>query len=177
MFRPRSEGRRDPKERPRRRLTYANITATLALVLAIGGGSAYAAKHFLVNSTKQIAPSVLKKLHGANGTNGTNGTNGATGATGATGTPGTNAATNVVEEENTGTILANSTGFVIATCPAGTKPTGGGGDDIGDATAVIYQDGPYLAGGSGSVPTGWEVYYKTGADAITAYAYAICASP
>jgi hypothetical protein len=42
-------------------LTYANVTATLALVLAMSGG-ALAAKHYLVNSTKQIDPKVLKSL-------------------------------------------------------------------------------------------------------------------
>lgn len=45
----------------RRHLTYANVTATLALVLAMSGG-AFAAKHYLVNSTKQIDPKVLNSL-------------------------------------------------------------------------------------------------------------------
>jgi hypothetical protein len=45
----------------RRHLTYANVTATLALVLAMSGG-AFAAKHYLVNSTKQIDPKVLDSL-------------------------------------------------------------------------------------------------------------------
>jgi len=74
------EGRRRP-----RRLGYANITATLALVLALGGGTAWAAHHYLITSTAQIKPSVVQSLRGQNGANGTNGTAGATGATGATG--------------------------------------------------------------------------------------------
>jgi hypothetical protein len=45
----------------RRHLTYANVTATLALVLAMSGG-AFAAKHYLIGSTSQISPSVLKSL-------------------------------------------------------------------------------------------------------------------
>jgi len=45
----------------RRNLTYANVTATLALVFAMSGG-ALAAKHYLVNSTKQINPTVIKSL-------------------------------------------------------------------------------------------------------------------
>ena len=78
--------------------SYANIAATLALVLAVAGGTAYAAQRYVITSTKQIAPSVLKKLHGAqgrrgsvgtNGTNGTNGPNGAAGPTGPTGIGGT----------------------------------------------------------------------------------------
>jgi hypothetical protein len=50
-------------------LSYANVTATLALVFAMSGG-ALAANHYLVNSTEQINPKVLKKLKGATGTTG-----------------------------------------------------------------------------------------------------------
>ncbi len=51
-------------------------------------GGAYAAKKYLITSTKQISPSVLKSLKGANGRNGANGANGAAGAPGATGPTG-----------------------------------------------------------------------------------------
>jgi hypothetical protein len=68
-----------------KRLTYANVVATLALVFAMGG-SAVAAKHYLVNSTKQINPKVLKKLKGHNGQNGKTGPTGPAGpATGPAG--------------------------------------------------------------------------------------------
>jgi len=71
----------------RRRLSYANVTATLALVFAMSGG-ALAANHYLINSTKQINPKVLKKLVGKAGATGAPGVTGATGATGATGPQG-----------------------------------------------------------------------------------------
>jgi hypothetical protein len=71
----------------RKRLSYANVTATLALVFAMSGG-ALAANHYLINSTKQINPKVLKKLTGKTGANGTNGATGATGAVGPAGSPG-----------------------------------------------------------------------------------------
>ena len=45
----------------RRKLTYANVTATLALVFAMSGG-ALAAKHYLLNSTSQVNPRVLHAL-------------------------------------------------------------------------------------------------------------------
>jgi hypothetical protein len=48
-------------ELARKRLTYANVAATLALVFSMTGG-ALAAKHYLINSTGQINPKVLKKL-------------------------------------------------------------------------------------------------------------------
>jgi hypothetical protein len=71
----------------RRRLSYANVTATLALVFAMSGG-AMAANSYLINSTKQINPKVLKKLTGKPGKNGIAGANGATGTAGATGATG-----------------------------------------------------------------------------------------
>jgi hypothetical protein len=71
----------------RKRLSYANVTATLALVFAMSGG-AMAANHYLITSTKQINPKVLKKLKGAQGPQGLNGALGPVGATGATGPAG-----------------------------------------------------------------------------------------
>ncbi|MGH2878777.1 MAG: collagen-like triple helix repeat-containing protein [Solirubrobacteraceae bacterium] len=89
---------------------------TLALVFAMTGG-AYAAKKYLITSTKQISPKVLKQLEGkagpagaqgpagpagpqgnpgAPGKDGTNGTNGEKGAA------GTNGKSVVVEEETAG---------------------------------------------------------------------------
>jgi hypothetical protein len=49
-----------------KRITYANVAATLALVFSMSGG-ALAATHYLINSTKQISPKVLKKLKGPRG--------------------------------------------------------------------------------------------------------------
>ena len=86
----------------RSRITYVNVAVTVALVFAMTGG-AYAAKKYLITSTKQIRPSVLKSLQGkagpagatgapgpagvqgpagANGKDGTNGKDGAAGASG-----------------------------------------------------------------------------------------------
>jgi hypothetical protein len=67
----------------RRRLTYANVVATLALVFSMSGG-ALAANHYLISSTKQISPKVLKKLKGNRGPTGL------TGPQGKEGTPGKN---------------------------------------------------------------------------------------
>jgi hypothetical protein len=68
-------------------LTYANVAMTLALVFAMTGG-AYAAKHYLITSTKQISPKVLKALKGANGANGTAGLAGPAGPGGPQGPAG-----------------------------------------------------------------------------------------
>ncbi len=77
----------------RRRFTYANVVATLALVFAMSSG-AYAASKFLITSTKQIKPSVLASLKGKAGANGAPGVAGPAGpqgpggAAGKDGTPG-----------------------------------------------------------------------------------------
>ncbi len=75
----------------RRHLSYANVVATMALVFAMSGG-ALAASHYLITSTKQIKPSVLKALKGKAGHAGPIGPAGPTGATGQPGSPGSNGA-------------------------------------------------------------------------------------
>src|SRR5450759_1393577 len=93
--------------RIRRRITFANVAMTLALVFVMSGG-AYAAGKYLINSTKQINPKVLKALKGKTGAagkeglagkegaagkegpKGANGTNGTEGPKGANGTNGSN---------------------------------------------------------------------------------------
>ncbi len=73
--------------RSARHLSYANVAATLALVLSMSGG-ALAAKHYLINSASQINPKVLKKLRGTTGSRGAQGRTGAAGPRGPEGQPG-----------------------------------------------------------------------------------------
>jgi hypothetical protein len=71
----------------RRRFTYANVAMTLALVFAMAGG-AYAAGKYVITSTKQISPKVLKSLTGKAGPTGASGATGAVGPTGPAGPTG-----------------------------------------------------------------------------------------
>jgi hypothetical protein len=71
----------------RRRITYVNVAVTVALVFTMSGG-AFAAGHYLITSTKQISPKVLKQLKGANGTAGANGAAGPAGPVGPAGPAG-----------------------------------------------------------------------------------------
>ncbi len=71
----------------RSRITYVNVVATLVLVFAMTGG-ALAAKKYLITSTKQISPSVLKSLQGKAGAAGANGAQGPAGPAGAAGPQG-----------------------------------------------------------------------------------------
>jgi hypothetical protein len=63
------------------------IVACLALFVA-STGTSIAASHYLITSTKQIKPSVIKKLKGAKGPRGATGTQGAQGLKGDTGATG-----------------------------------------------------------------------------------------
>jgi Collagen triple helix repeat (20 copies) len=71
----------------RKHLSYANIVATLALLFAMSGG-ALAANRYLINSTKQVNPKVLRKLTGRNGKPGAAGPPGTTGVPGKEGPAG-----------------------------------------------------------------------------------------
>jgi hypothetical protein len=71
----------------RRRMTYANLAATLALVFAMSGG-AYAASRVLITSTGQVSPKVLKALKGKAGPAGAAGAQGPAGPAGAQGPKG-----------------------------------------------------------------------------------------
>jgi hypothetical protein len=73
--------------RKRIRFSPATAIAGLALVFAMTGG-AYAAKKYLITSTKQISPSVLKALQGKAGAAGTPGAAGAQGPAGPVGPAG-----------------------------------------------------------------------------------------
>jgi hypothetical protein len=69
------------------RVSPATIISVLALVFAMTGG-AYAANKYLISSTKQISPKVLKQLQGKAGKAGANGANGAAGPAGPQGSGG-----------------------------------------------------------------------------------------
>jgi hypothetical protein len=123
----------------RNRFGIPGLVAVIALVLAMVGG-AFAANKYVITSTKQIKPSVLKALKGKNGgagpagTNGTNGTNGAKGDQGVQGVPGT--------PGTNGNTVRNGTGAPAA-------GLGNNGDFyIDTASSMIY--GPKTAGAWGS---------------------------
>jgi hypothetical protein len=75
-----------------------NLVAWLALFVALGGTS-LAASHFVITSTKQISPKVIKKLKGNRGATGPRGLTGPLGPTGATGTVNTTAFFNRTESD------------------------------------------------------------------------------
>ncbi|HWX44974.1 MAG TPA: hypothetical protein VNY52_06600 [Solirubrobacteraceae bacterium] len=84
--------------RIRKRFTYVNIALTLALVFVMSGG-AYAANHYLITSTKQISPKVLRSLAGKAGAVGPAGPAGPQGPTGPAGSRGETGAPGVPGKE------------------------------------------------------------------------------
>jgi hypothetical protein len=73
--------------RNRIRVTPSTAIATLALIFAMTGG-AYAAGRYLITSTKQISPKVLRALKGSAGANGAAGAIGSAGPAGPGGAQG-----------------------------------------------------------------------------------------
>ncbi|HXD54512.1 MAG TPA: hypothetical protein VN618_07140 [Solirubrobacteraceae bacterium] len=96
----------------RRHLSYANVVATLALVFAMSG-SAIAAKHYLLSSTKQIKPSLLKQLRKA-GPRGPAGPAGTPGGAGPTGPSGATAGTAVPDQSGEAILTDAATGLSVS---------------------------------------------------------------
>ncbi len=138
----------------RKRVTYANVAMTLALVFAMSGG-AYAAGKYLITSTKQISPKVLKSLvgkagaPGAQGPVGPAGPSGAQGPAGANGKDGANGAN--------GTDGTNGTSVTSSVEPAGANCKAGGSKFVaasGTAYACNGEKGKEGTFGGETLPQG-----------------------
>jgi hypothetical protein len=168
----------------RRHLSYANVVATMALVLAMGG-SALAANHYLISSTKQIKPSVLKKLKGAKGAAGKSGPQGVPGATGTAGPQGkagAAGASNVIVRTAEEATKPGELGGAKAQCNPGERATGGGAAVVkGAPESAFYKEpgGVPYPNGAGEVPTSWTAtwFNESGVETITVRVFVICASP
>lgn len=117
-----------PSTPPRRRLTPSMVLSIAALIVALGG-TAVAARRYLINSTGQIRPSVLAKLTGQTGpagakgdagTAGTNGTDGTNGSNGNNGSNGTSSALTLANE-TAGANCTNGGTKVTVDSPAQTR--------------------------------------------------------
>jgi hypothetical protein len=171
----------------RKRVSYANVTATLALVLAIAGGALAVQGipdrtgvfHGCVNkrsgALRLIGVGQNCRSHGKKaeflvtwnqrGRNGVNGADGRPGINGNNGTNGTNGATNVV--------VRTSQASTDAHCNPGEVATGGGG--IPD-NAAITDSHPTPTSGT---PTGWHATEGSNGSMFQFQidTYVVCASP
>jgi hypothetical protein len=147
-----------------RRPSPALVVACLALFVA-STGTSIAANHYLITSTKQIKPSVIKQLKGAKGPRGQSvsgltgpqGPKGDTGATGVTGSTGATGATGPAGPTGAAG-AAGATGSTGATGVTGTNGTNGAQGPTGPqgpvgATGVTGSTGATGATGPAG-PTG-----------------------
>jgi len=124
----------------RRHLSYANVAATLALIFSMTGG-APAASHYVITSTKQIKPSVLKQLRGKSGPPGPQG-------------PAAALASLSLHLGETVSFGAFDLGSSVASCAAGENVVSGG-YLVGGVNAHVIYSGP--TGSTGSGASGWKV--------------------
>jgi hypothetical protein len=110
-----------------RRPSPAMVVACLALFVA-STGTSIAASHYLITSTKQIKPSVLKQLKGARGPRGATGATGSQGAQGLKGDTGSQGAQGL--KGDTG--LQGSKGDTGTTGPQGLKGDTGASGATGE---------------------------------------------
>jgi hypothetical protein len=190
------------KKRLRPRLTYANVIATLALFLALGGGAAYAASHLGKGSVgaKQLKRNAVTAAKVRDGSllardfkagELPRGERGAVGERGPQGAPG--ATSVVVRYGNESKIKNAEEGESNAKCLAGEAVTGGGFDFLEDEPAnfeyFVQADRPssevefegetiYPPTSAGSAADGWLVAIANeSAGTFEFRAYAMCARP
>lgn len=175
-------------DRTRRRLSYANVIATLALFAALGGTS-YAAltvtgknvknnslsgrdiKNSSLTSTDVKDRSLLSKDFKAGQLPaGAKGDKGDTGAAGAAG------ATNVTTRANTQIVPAASTD-VTASCQAGEKAVGGGASYTNDEPEITVQQSKPAPATDGSTPIGWTVRFVVTGIPHSVTTLVVCARP
>ncbi|HEY3830406.1 MAG TPA: collagen-like protein [Solirubrobacteraceae bacterium] len=165
--------------RIRKRFTYANLALTIALVFAMTGG-AYAAGKYVITSTKQISPKVLKSLKGANGRIGASGPAGAQGAQGVPGVKGETGAPGSAGAE--GKVGANGESVTAKTLKVGETACGrlGGSEfKVGGATPAFACNGsPWAVGGlpKGAFERGtWTISgdYEAGNDVLAPISFSV----
>jgi hypothetical protein len=194
------------RNRLRLRLTYANVLATLALFLALGGGAAFAAATLGKNSvgSKQLKKNAVTGVKVKDGSlsatdfkvgqlpTGERGPVGERGPQGVPGAPGATSVVNRYGEE--GKPKEGETGESNARCLPGETVTSGGFDFLSppeEDEYTLQANGPsageaevegevvYLPPNDGSAATGWHVLIdnSAGTDTVFFRAYVMCARP
>ena len=191
-------------ERPRPRLTYANVIATLALFLALGGATAFAASTLGKNSvgTKQLKKNAVtgaKVKDGSLSAGDFKAGQLPAGERGPQGVPGAPGVASVVVRygKRVGLKDAGEVGQSLATCAPGEALTGGGFDVDGEPeppepispyTLIVDRpggEGVDSEGGfvypdpvNGAPANSWTVVLRNELDPTIFFrAYAMCARP
>jgi hypothetical protein len=139
--------------------------ALLVLVAFLAfGGTTFAAGHYVITSTHQIKPSVLKHLRGRTGPSGAKGAPGPQGLQGPAGVAGSASLSQSRVVHGPEEAINGVAGIARAQCPEGEAVISGGGASTGPALKASY---PF------DNASGW--YVETGPGSGTLYAVAICA--
>ncbi len=195
------------EKRPQPRLTYANVIATVALFLALGGATAFAASTLGKNSvgTKQLKKNAVTGAKVKDGSllagdfKAGQLPAGERGPQGAPGAPGAAGATSVVVRygDRVGLKDAGEVGQSLATCAPGEALTGGGFDldsepesatPISPYTLIVDRPGGegvesegefiYPDPTNGAPASSWTVVLRNELDPTIFFrAYAMCARP
>jgi hypothetical protein len=144
----------------RNRLNYANVAATIALILSLGGATAFAATHLAKSSVgsaqlKRDAVTSAKVKDGSlrsadfmagqlpAGSKGEQGPKGSKGDPGPQGAPGLSG---YIQEDKPSASNSNSPKSVEVSCPSGTTVIGGGAfispDNVGANNIALRESGP-----------------------------------
>lgn len=138
-------------QRLRKRVTYTNVALTVALIFAMTGG-AYAATKYVITSTKQIKPSVLKQLTGKTGPAGAAGPAGPQGTPGPQGPAGGNGkdGANGQNGSNGESVTSTEVKITETACnkQGGSKFTVGGKETLACNGKEGKEGSPWTAGGT-----------------------------
>ena len=149
----------------RRHLSPASGIAVLALFFALGG-TAIAARHYMITNTNQIKPSVRHQLQGNTGPQGPQGAQGAQGPQGPAAAAGVGQTQLVGSPQvtlqpgqNTYDVAPNT---FQASCPSGYTATGTGFNGDGAATTTYLESYGFFVGGflvnDSSIPATVQIF-------------------
>lgn len=154
----------------RRKLSPALVIATVALFVALGG-SAVAAKHYIITSSSQVKNGSLKAVDLSRGARRTlHGARGPAGPAGPQGPAGPVNLSHMTRVEVAGVIAAGDVNSVTATCPAGMGVVTGGYVDLGAGSTVFIND---TEGSSNSWVIGSDNFNSSLSDEVHAFAYCV----
>lgn len=180
----------------RPRLSFANTTSVLALVVALGGGAYAVTSHSPGRADAKVLRGCVDRHSGelrivkaghrcGKGESAVKWNKlGPVGATGPAGAPGAAGATKVVVRTKVLPSLAGgafTNDFVV--CAAGERAVAGGASfESFSGKELLSQSYPVSAGGApstaGSTPAGWRSHvFNNTAFAVTPVVYAVCAAP
>jgi hypothetical protein len=151
------------------------VVTLVAIVAVLSMASGAAATRVLITSKDikngtirpvDLSAAAKKRMRGKQGIRGTRGP---TGLRGFQGNPGPPGFSEVLPNDNLGSISSNASGTVSAVCIGGYKAVGGGFEAT-DSNLSVYASKPSASG------FGWDVSARnSGSDPAALWAYVLCA--